>query len=283
MTLFPATCDDCTVNLYIKINLLTDAIRILSQSDAWPGKHFRSQVTYDFDFAKYDQRLAANVFFGLANAEKRDNIANFRYTLPDGTIDKLEQGVPRSWDTFSRSLSHGKVAKCYKFKFQQVLSFKFQHSQKSLDFGSFQGMPKQGTFHFTYKCAPEDRKFALRKALLGQYGKWKVDVSEGEVTWWAAANEAPEDVLEFLFWMRLGGHVLSLEGGDNMTLETCSWKSRKRKGVALSSSSCLRMSLRREFWYVTHWCYDFATTSPPVPKNHGTTFHSSRMFSDVGV
>ena len=30
------------------------------------------KVTYDFDFAKYDQRLAANVFFGLANAEKRD-------------------------------------------------------------------------------------------------------------------------------------------------------------------------------------------------------------------
>ena len=60
------------------------------------------QVTYDFDFAKYDQRLAANVFFNLANAERRDNIANFRYTLPDGTIDKLEQGVPRSWDTFSR-------------------------------------------------------------------------------------------------------------------------------------------------------------------------------------
>eukprot|EP00438_Fugacium_kawagutii_P005656 Skav226158 [mRNA] locus=scaffold3275:61414:63369:+ [translate_table: standard] len=62
------------------------------------------QVTYDFDFAKYDQRLAANVFFNLANAEKRDNIANFRYTLPDGTIDKLEQGVPRSWDTFSSNL-----------------------------------------------------------------------------------------------------------------------------------------------------------------------------------
>jgi hypothetical protein len=62
------------------------------------------QVTYDFDFAKYDQRLAANVFFGLANAEKRDNISNFRYTHPDGTIDKLEQGVPRSWDTFTRSL-----------------------------------------------------------------------------------------------------------------------------------------------------------------------------------
>lgn len=123
------------------------------------------QVTYDFDFAKYDQRLAANVFFGLANAEKRDNISNFRYTHPDGTIDKLEQGVPRSWDTFTR-------------------------------------MPKEGTFHFTYKCSPQDRKFALRKSLLHQYGKWKVDVNEDQVTWWAAANEAPEDVLEFLFWMR---------------------------------------------------------------------------------
>ncbi|CAK8985613.1 Uncharacterized protein SCF082_LOCUS211 [Durusdinium trenchii] len=119
------------------------------------------QVTYDFDFAKYDQRLAANIFFSLAN----DNIANFRYILPDGTIDKLELGVPRSWDQFAR-------------------------------------MPKEGIFHFTYKCSPQDRKFALRKSLLLQYGKWKVDVAESEVTWWAAANEAPEDVLEFLFWLR---------------------------------------------------------------------------------
>ncbi|CAJ1412792.1 unnamed protein product [Effrenium voratum] len=123
------------------------------------------QVTNDFDFAKYDQRLAANIFFNLANAEKRDNISNFRYTLPDGTIDKLEQGVPRSWDQFSR-------------------------------------MPKEGSFHFTYKCSPQDRKFALRKSLLQQYGKWKVDVAEEQVMWWAAAAEAPEDVLEFLFWMR---------------------------------------------------------------------------------
>lgn len=123
------------------------------------------QVTYDFDFAKYDQRLAANLFFGLANAEKRDNISNFRYTLPDGTIDKLEQGVPRSWDQFAR-------------------------------------MPKEGVFHFTYKCSPQDRRFSLRKSLLFQFGKWKVDVAEDEVNWWAAAAEAPEDVLEFLFWMR---------------------------------------------------------------------------------
>ena len=66
------------------------------------------------------------------------------------------------------------------------------------------GMPKEGTFHFTYKCSPGDRKFALRKSFLSQYGKWKVDVTEDTVTWWAAANEAPEDVLEFLFWMSLG-------------------------------------------------------------------------------
>ena len=65
-------------------------------------------------------------------------------------------------------------------------------------------MPKEGTFHFTYTCSRQDRKFALRKSLLHQYGKWKVDVNEDQVTWWAAANEAPEDVLEFLFWMTPG-------------------------------------------------------------------------------
>ncbi|CAE7519254.1 unnamed protein product, partial [Symbiodinium pilosum] len=123
------------------------------------------QVSYDLNFTKYDQRLAANIFLSLANAERRDNISNFRYTLPDGTIDKLEQGVPRSWDTFAR-------------------------------------MPQDGSFRFTYKCSPQDRRFALRRNLLMQFGKWKVDVKEEDVNWWAAAAEAPEDVLEFLFWMR---------------------------------------------------------------------------------
>ena len=170
------------------------------------------QVTYDFDFAKYDQRLAANVFFNLANAERRDNIANFRYTLPDGTIDKLEQGVPRSWDTFSR-LSVLKIS----VSVSGFLSSCADCITCGLSFGSrliscenwwSLGMPKEGTFHFTYRCSPGNRKFALRKSFLSQYGKWKVDVTEDMVTWWSAANEAPEDVLEFLFWMSLGSKCI---------------------------------------------------------------------------
>ena len=169
------------------------------------------QVTYDFDFAKYDQRLAANVFFNLANAERRDNIANFRYTLPDGTIDKLEQGVPRSWDTFSR-LSVLKISVSvsgflfFVCRLGSVVDCSLDRLS-AVHWWSL-GMPKEGTFHFTYRCSPGNRKFALRKSFLSQYGKWKVDVTEDMVTWWSAANEAPEDVLEFLFWMSLGSKCI---------------------------------------------------------------------------
>eukprot|EP00440_Ansanella_granifera_P074981 gb/GFBE01081375.1/.p1 GENE.gb/GFBE01081375.1/~~gb/GFBE01081375.1/.p1 ORF type:complete len:1536 (+),score=380.10 gb/GFBE01081375.1/:1-4608(+) len=123
------------------------------------------QTTYDLNFAKYDQRLAANIILSMGASEKRDNIANYRYTLPDGTVDLMPQGLPRSWDKFT-------------------------------------AMPKEGVFRFSYKCSPEDRNFKMRMNMLQTYGRWKVEVAEEDVMWWAAPNEAPEDVVEFVFWLR---------------------------------------------------------------------------------
>eukprot|EP00442_Polarella_glacialis_P011066 CAMPEP_0115149250 /NCGR_PEP_ID=MMETSP0227-20121206/64333_1 /TAXON_ID=89957 /ORGANISM="Polarella glacialis, Strain CCMP 1383" /LENGTH=282 /DNA_ID=CAMNT_0002559391 /DNA_START=1 /DNA_END=846 /DNA_ORIENTATION=- len=113
----------------------------------------------------WDARVAANIFLQICAGERRDNMSDCKFTNPDGSIDPLSMGVPRGWDVLEK-------------------------------------MPKAGIFHFTYKCGPEDRKFEARRNLLTKYGRWQAVIPEGEVSWWAAPSEAPEDVLEFLFWMR---------------------------------------------------------------------------------
>mmetsp|Transcript_82693 Transcript_82693/g.145949 ORF Transcript_82693/g.145949 Transcript_82693/m.145949 type:complete len:1599 (-) Transcript_82693:62-4858(-) len=123
------------------------------------------QTTYDLDLAFYDQRMAANTILSLAASERRDNITDYKYTRADGIVDNLTMGIPRGWDIFTK-------------------------------------MPKDGVFHFTYKCSPEDRKFSTRTKLLEGFGKYKVHTTEDDVRWWAAPNEAPEDVLEFIFWIQ---------------------------------------------------------------------------------
>jgi len=123
------------------------------------------QTAYDLDFQFYDQRMAANTILSLSTSERRDNITDPKYTRPDGTVDIMPMGVPRSWDVFAK-------------------------------------MPKEGVFHFVYKCSPEDRKFSSRKNLLENFGRFKVETDEEDVKWWAAPNEAPDDVLEFIFWIR---------------------------------------------------------------------------------
>lgn len=119
------------------------------------------QCPVELNFKYYDQRLAAHCFILLANKERRENVCDFSMTNPDGTIDPLPLGLPRSWEVFDR-------------------------------------MPKAGVFRANYKCSPEDRKFQVRKSLLETYGFWNVPVQEHEVMWWADINQTPDDVLEFL-------------------------------------------------------------------------------------
>lgn len=119
---------------------------------------------FELILSRYDQRLCACVLVGLAAREKPSNIKAPMYILPDGKIDPLPLGVPRSWDSMDK-------------------------------------IPKEGRFHFTYNCAPEDRKFAARKDLQFTYSYFTVTVPDEEVLWWTGLNEVPPDMIELLEFM----------------------------------------------------------------------------------
>lgn len=119
------------------------------------------QVQLEYDLQYHDQRLAANQFVVLAFKERPENVLDLRVTHPDGTPDPLPTGLPRSWESFDR-------------------------------------MPQGGIFQASYKCAPEDRKFQIRKSMFESYGFWRMPVLEEQVMWWADINKVPEDVFEFL-------------------------------------------------------------------------------------
>eukprot|EP00928_Gymnodinium_smaydae_P040398 TRINITY_DN27399_c0_g2_i1.p1 TRINITY_DN27399_c0_g2~~TRINITY_DN27399_c0_g2_i1.p1 ORF type:complete len:1484 (+),score=240.35 TRINITY_DN27399_c0_g2_i1:247-4698(+) len=123
------------------------------------------QSVFELDFAHYDERMAASILMSLAMKESMGNLRKYSYQLPDKTMDPLTLGVPRSWEVFDK-------------------------------------MPKGGVFRVTYMCAPEDRNFKLRKDLQEKYGRTEVTALENEVMWWAALQEAPNDVLELLYFIR---------------------------------------------------------------------------------
>jgi len=148
------------------------------------------QTNFDFDFRCYDHRLAVVNLLALANKERNTNVQNFVYTHADGTLDDLPLGVPRSWEFLDR-------------------------------------VPTQGHFRCTYVCSPEDRKIQDRKRLIETYGWWPGPHSEADVNWWAALTEAPEDVIEFLYFLcaKYGNvwdpfYMIDGPGGD----KNLSWK-----------------------------------------------------------
>lgn len=119
------------------------------------------QTKFHFNYEIYDQRLAANMLVGLAREESAGNIIDFVYTRADGTVDPLPVGIPRSWESFDK-------------------------------------MPVDGTFTCTYVCAPEDRKYAKRKALSKTYGYSIAPEQQNDVMWWSSIATCPEDVVEFV-------------------------------------------------------------------------------------
>eukprot|EP00928_Gymnodinium_smaydae_P033374 TRINITY_DN23921_c0_g2_i1.p1 TRINITY_DN23921_c0_g2~~TRINITY_DN23921_c0_g2_i1.p1 ORF type:complete len:414 (-),score=137.75 TRINITY_DN23921_c0_g2_i1:145-1386(-) len=120
------------------------------------------QVIMDLDFSNYDQRVAVCNIVNLANKENPANLRDVVYILPDGRQDPLALGIPRSWETLAK-------------------------------------IPTAGKLKFTYVCSAEERNLALRKRMLSTYGFWECPItSADEVRWWAALDEAPEVVLEFL-------------------------------------------------------------------------------------
>lgn len=116
---------------------------------------------FSLDLAYSDQRLCASMLVAMSLKEKPHNIRDPEWIHADGTKDPLTLGVPRSWEHHNRC-------------------------------------PPDGVFRGTYVCAPEDRKFELRKQLAETYGFFKVTVAEADVLWWTGLTEPPPDVLDFL-------------------------------------------------------------------------------------
>lgn len=121
------------------------------------------QTRFSLDFGVYEQRLAANIIISLGAQERPDNLREVSFINEKGIVDKLQWGIPRSWE----------------------------HLEK---------MPKGGKLTVSYVCSPEDRKYKARRKFYEMYG-FRLGVSEDRVMWWAALNEAPEDVLEYLSFL----------------------------------------------------------------------------------
>eukprot|EP00913_Durusdinium_trenchii_P017710 g16648.t1 len=75
---------------------------------------------------------------------------------------------------------------------------RFRVAERPSGWETFLSIPTGGVVYMSYKCAPEDRHFKARKALLETYSNWPCEVTENEVLWWASTNEVPVDVMEFL-------------------------------------------------------------------------------------
>eukprot|EP00439_Symbiodinium_sp_Y106_P064222 s1923_g10.t1 len=119
------------------------------------------QARFVFQLDRFDERTALCALINLAKKERLTNIQKPRWVRGDGSVDPLVMGLPRSWETFSQ-------------------------------------IPEHGTVSMSYKCAPEDRNFKVRKSFLQTYSNWPCDVSMEQVLWWASTNEVPVDVMEFL-------------------------------------------------------------------------------------
>lgn len=119
------------------------------------------QIQLEYDLQYYDQRMAAHCLVMIAFKERPENVTGIQLTHVDGTADPLPTGLPRGWEALDR-------------------------------------IPTAGVFRASYRCAPEDRKFQTRKALLLSHGFYRMPVEEDEVMWWADIRKVPEDVFQFL-------------------------------------------------------------------------------------
>eukprot|EP00933_Yihiella_yeosuensis_P015636 TRINITY_DN13581_c0_g1_i2.p1 TRINITY_DN13581_c0_g1~~TRINITY_DN13581_c0_g1_i2.p1 ORF type:complete len:1015 (+),score=123.15 TRINITY_DN13581_c0_g1_i2:1-3045(+) len=120
---------------------------------------------FEFDFSKYDHRVATSALVNLAMREKLENIRDPVYLYSDGTQDPLTMGVPRSWQELS-------------------------------------SVPTSGRFSCSYICSPEDRCFLYRKEILKKHSYTECPINESEVCWCTGLTEAPSDVILFLTYLR---------------------------------------------------------------------------------
>lgn len=118
-------------------------------------------AVFELNYNFYEQRLTATLLLQLAAKEGMKNIRNPTYIRPDGSVDQLPAGVPRSWETVA-------------------------------------SVPQGGVFKASYLCSPEERKWDVRSSLAQSYGYFDMRVNQTEVMWWTGLSEVSEDVLDWL-------------------------------------------------------------------------------------
>merc|ERR1712232_389542 len=60
-----------------------------------------------------------------------------------------------------------------------------------------------GLFEVTYVCSCDDRDFKTRKHFLDVYYRAHTTTPpEDQIMWWGSVTEAPEEVLEYLFFLK---------------------------------------------------------------------------------
>jgi len=123
------------------------------------------QAFFELDLLYHDQRLCLNMYCVYSFRERPENLRDVQYMRPDGTLEKLELGVPRSWEQLSR-------------------------------------VPTTGVVRGRYVCAPESRKFQMRKEFTETYGFWNCRaIGEADVRWWYTMSDVPADVIIFISYI----------------------------------------------------------------------------------
>lgn len=119
------------------------------------------QMNIDLNFQFADQRQAcANIF--LLSQKEQAFFKDPCWVREDGSIDKLEKGIPRTWSSLA-------------------------------------SVPKAGGFTATYISAPETRNLSARRELLSTFGRWPIVAQQVEdVTWWSSLADTPDDVVLFV-------------------------------------------------------------------------------------
>lgn len=113
----------------------------------------------------HDERVCMSTLLAISTREDPGYIRNPMYILPDGTIDPLKMGIPRSWEMLDR-------------------------------------VPEGGTFKCTYVCAPTKRNFDHRRQLSRLYHFSDIKVPEKEIIWWTNSTEVPSEVIDLVLMIK---------------------------------------------------------------------------------
>ena len=150
-------------------------------------------------------------------AERPLGSHGLRYILPDGTIDPLKMGIPRSWapcsalempsgtsESMKKMIKYGKTCRFPSESSGSTCTPRLERLLLSplLDplplLSSLCGpleefherVPQRGTFKCAYVCAPDERNWEYRKKLFECFALTELRVSEKEVSWWTNVHEA---------------------------------------------------------------------------------------------